>query len=139
MRVEENNMKRAICGVLSIYTIAVIATSQVTRPVSGDPADRALRRLEAESTRRPYIRVNSGIPAVLSVDVKVPSTVGRDPVVQALDFLERYKDIYQLANPKAQLYLHRMRTAGILQHLHFKQRHNGIPVFGADLAVHLTG
>jgi len=103
------------------------------------PEERAFRQLERESARPPQVHLRSGFPATVSVDVPIPAGLPDDPVVQALDFLERYKDLYRLADPRQQLYLHRAKLETTGQHLFFRQKHGDIPVFGGELAVHMIG
>ena len=105
-----------------------------------DPQVEALRQLEANSQRPPYIHFDGGIPRFVAVQVPVPDTLPNDPVVRTVDFLERYKDLYRLADPRFQLYLNRIVSDDRDgQHLFFGQHRDGIPVFAAELAVHLEG
>ncbi len=98
----------------------------------------ALRVLEEESQSLPYIRFENGIPRFVSVEVPLPGTIRNDPVIRALYFLKRYKDMYRLDDPRTQLFLHRVATdQDIGQHVFFGQQQDGIPVFGAELAVHI--
>ena len=86
------------------------------------------------------------VPVFVSAAVPIPSGLPDDPVVHALDFLTRYKEFYRFEDPGEQLYLDRINQEpvtpgpdyppGELRHLAFSQKHNGIPVFGAQLAVH---
>ena len=105
-----------------------------------DPQVEALRQLEANSQRPPYIHFDGGIPRFVAVQVPVLDTLPNDPVVRTVDFLERYKDLYRLADPRFQLYLNRIVSDDRDgQHLFFGQHRDGIPVFAAELAVHLEG
>ncbi|MDH4136460.1 MAG: M4 family metallopeptidase, partial [Anaerolineae bacterium] len=105
-----------------------------------DPQVEALRQLETNSQRPPYIHFDGGIPRFVAVQVPLPDTLPNDPVVRAVDFLERYKGLYRLADPRFQLYLNRIGSDDRDgQHLFFGQHRDGIPVFAAELAVHLEG
>jgi Zn-dependent metalloprotease len=105
-----------------------------------DPQVEALRQLETNSQRPPYIHFDGGIPRFVAVQVAVPDTLPNDPVVRAVDFLERYKGLYRLADPRFHLYLNRITSDDREgQHLFFGQHRDGIPVFAAELAVHLEG
>jgi len=105
-----------------------------------DPQVEALRQLEANSQRLPYIHFDGGIPRFVAVQVPVPDTLPDDLVVRAVDFLERYRGLYRLADPRFQLYLNRIVSDDRDgQHLFFGQHRDGIPMFAAELAVHVEG
>jgi thermolysin len=97
-----------------------------------------LDKLRAQSEQPPGIHLEAGIPRFVSVQVRTPKDAPDDPVVRALDFLERYRDFYRIADPRAQLYLERSVTNETGQHIFLGQHHDDIPVFGAQLAVHLS-
>lgn len=136
-RKKGTNMRPQTCLRLSLICLVMSITGN---PVcTAGPADTALRNLQVESTRRPWIRAEKGLPVIVAVDVKIPPTVSSDPVAQALYFLERYKDLYQLGSPTEDLYLDRMVKDGAFQHMHFRQRYKDISVFGGELDVHMKG
>ncbi|MFC2174078.1 hypothetical protein ACFLU6_15880, partial [Acidobacteriota bacterium] len=106
----------------------------------GSDQVQALRRLEEDSQTQPYIRFEDGFPRFVSVRVPVPNNLKDDYVVHALNFLESYKGLYALQDPRTELYLKRIASddnGG--QHLTFGRHHDGIPVFGGEMAVHLEG
>jgi Zn-dependent metalloprotease len=132
----------------------VLGTCQVGTPPCGEgktcneatqtcenelPEASALRRLTEDSETTPSIQIKDGIPSFVSVAIPVRSELGDDPVVHALGFLERYKSFYAMTSPQSQLYLHRVKLNTELNAkiLRFRQRHNGIPVYGASLVVHI--
>ncbi|HEX9597725.1 MAG TPA: DNRLRE domain-containing protein, partial [Anaerolineales bacterium] len=114
-------------------------TTTPTAPPIQDPQVTALHRLETESLRQPHIVFEAGKPRFVAMRVPSPASQSPDPVARALDFLERYRHLYRLYNPRAELYLERIVTDASGQHLFFGQQAQGWPVFGAQLAVHLTG
>ena len=122
--------------VLCAAAVSMLAAGCATVP---NPQAQALRQLEHDSARRPQIRIRNGVPAIVVVDVPVRAGLPDDPVIHALSFLERYKDLYQLWDPRQQLFLHRAKLDATEQHLFFRQKHNDIPVFGGELAVHMVG
>lgn len=63
--------------------------------------------------------------------------ISNDPVVQALDHLYRYRDLYAFDDPQAELFLDRIVEDGPRTSIFFGQRHENVPVWGAQLAVHL--
>lgn len=104
-----------------------------------DPEAEAFRQLQRSSARPPQIRVRSGIPATVHMDVPIPAGLPDDPVIHALDYLDRYKGLYQLTDPRQQLYLQGISLDSTRRHLFFGQKHNDIPVFAGELAVHMAG
>lgn len=108
--------------------------------------------LTNESEQTPQIRFEKAIPRFIRMRVPVAAGLPDDPVIQALDFLDRYKYLFRLTAPKETLYLKRIKTnefdavggrapdpSDRKQHLFFGQLINGIPVHGATLAVHMRG
>ncbi len=107
--------------------------------------EEAYGRLVAASAVAPLFRFEGPIPLGVVVEVPIPEELPDDPVAQALDFLETYRAFYGLTDPADQLYLGRVRdealrpgSPGDTRHVFFRQRHGGIPVFGAELGVHMS-
>jgi Zn-dependent metalloprotease len=105
------------------------------------PQAVALIALDEASMRPMEVRFDRGIPTIVRVDVPVAPEPNGDTLLQGLEFLSRFKDVYGLRDPVEQLYLDRKTTRGDdgLKHLYFRQRHQGMPVFGAALNVQLAG
>ena len=114
-----------------------VAPVTPTPSVSEDIQAVALNQLGEDSRQPLKIHFEDGIPTFVSVDVPMPSDSPDDPVVRALNFLEKYRDLYLLQDPRSQFFLERIVTNELGQHLFFGQRRDEIPVFGAELAVHL--
>lgn len=112
-------------------------TPSPTPTATPDAQVAALLRLRHDSRRVPELRVERGIPRFVGVEVPVPAGLPDDPVVQALDFLDRYRDLYRLTSPRAQLYLKRIFKNRTGDHVFFGQHVAGTPVHAAELAVHL--
>src|SRR3989338_4998437 len=106
-----------------------------------DPVADSLDELTEASETGVEFRFENGVPEVVSLKIPVPSDLEDDEVVHALDFLEKYKEFYRLSDPEDQLFLNRVKLneEDDEQHLFFTQKHNGIPIFGAELAVHIIG
>lgn len=104
-----------------------------------DPQMEALLRLQEDSLKPPEIHVDRGIPYFVDVRVPIPGSLPGDPVLQALDFLNTYRDLYRLDDPASELFLERIFTDETLgqQHLFFGQQLDGIPLWASALAVHL--
>ena len=68
----------------------------------------------------------------------MPSSTPDDPVIRALDFLEKYRDLYLLWDPRSQLFLDHIVRNELGQHVFFGQRRDEVPVFAAEIAVHLS-
>jgi hypothetical protein len=114
----------------------------------------ALQRLRTESLRPVEIRLQGGIPRFIDARVPFRAALPDDPVAQALDFLDRYRDAYRLGpsggGDNADVFLRRIVSDPLVsagggtpdpssRHLFFGQQRGGIPVYAATLAVHLRG
>jgi Zn-dependent metalloprotease len=124
-----------------IGTITPVTTLEAVTPLPSaaeDPQAVALNQLREDSRQPLKIQFEEGIPTSVSMEVPIPALISDDPVVRALNFLERYRDLYLLQNPSSQLYLNRIVTNEVGQHLFFEQQRDGKSVFGATLAVHLS-
>jgi Zn-dependent metalloprotease len=97
---------------------------------------QALRELENSSQRKVAIRFAGGVPAYVSASPP-RLTPGGDPVAEAFAYLEKYRALYRIAQPRQQLFLERSVSKQGRTHLFFGQRVGGVAVFGASLAVHL--
>jgi hypothetical protein len=132
-------LDKAICFYATLFLLLTVGCATARKPRDPhDPEAQAFRRLRGDSAKPPEIRVRSGVPATVLVDVPIPAGLPDDPVIHALDYLDRYKGLYQLTDPRQQLFLHRIKL-GSARHLFFGQKHNDIPVFAGELAVHMMG
>ncbi len=93
-------------------------------------------RLKQTSRRALNFSLERGALNFAQFDVPIPQSAG-DPLAKARWFLDEYKDALRLENPDQQFQLSRRSDDGL--HLFFRQRHNGIPVFPAELGVHMDG
>lgn len=117
------------------YCVAEIETGCELDP---DAQATALSRLEQESAIPPEVRFEDGKALFVAATVPIPPSVPADPVAQALDYLQRYRDLYGLEDPESSLFLTRIVSEKDgLQHLFFGQQHLGTPIFGAMVVVHL--
>jgi hypothetical protein len=111
-------------------------------PEEEAPETAAIEQLEDESDIDIALSVDGGIPTFVSFAVPIPAELPDDPVVHALDFLQRYQALYRLSDPASQLVLNRVRfeeDAGFPspgRHVFFSQQHHGVPVYLGELAVH---
>jgi thermolysin len=76
------------------------------------------------------------MPVSVSASVEVS---GADAVERALAYLETYRELYRLNDPRSELHLVRFRQEGGRDHVFFGQHYGGTAVFGAELGVHLRG
>jgi Zn-dependent metalloprotease len=127
-------------------------TAQDTDPDGGDaangadvgegPAEPGNAAALGEDSEVPVeLHSEGGTPTTVSMDVPSPLTLPRDPVVLGLRFLARYSALYGIERPFSELHLTRIRqdADGARTHLFFGQHHGDIPVFAAELAIHLEG
>lgn len=129
---------RAICRAVVALPIVmlILAGCALRRPTT---QLTALRLLEKVSRESPEVRFAAGVPTFVAAQVKVPKRDAGDPVRVAFAYLEHYQTLYGLAMPRTQLYLRRTVEDETGHHLFFGQHREGVPVFGAELAVHLKG
>jgi Zn-dependent metalloprotease len=99
-------------------------------------AQAALEQASLEPLEQAFER---GIPIAVHGRIPVDPQLS-DPVGRAFDFLATYGGLYRLPSPPAELFLRRIYgSADARHHLFFGQHSDGIPVFGAELAVALQG
>jgi Zn-dependent metalloprotease len=105
-------------------------------PAAGDAAQQTdLARLRTASVFAPTVQLEHGAVRFANFDLRVPDGVGRDSLARARWFLSDYRGLLRIPNPENDWQLARRSADG--QHLFFRQLHNGIPVFPAELGVHL--
>ncbi len=120
----------------------IVAGTPATAGSELDPQAKALVALRQSSLRPAEVRFDAGLPVFVDAEVPVPAGFPADPVLRALDFLERHRDLFRLADPRAELVLVRIAGDEIGgQHVVFGQvapQAVGprVPVFGAQLAIH---
>ncbi|HWN94581.1 MAG TPA: thrombospondin type 3 repeat-containing protein, partial [Methylomirabilota bacterium] len=102
------------------------------------PQNTAYLRLRQESVTPPVGYFNGGLPTTLQVQWPIPTNAPADPLLRALDFLDRFRGVYRLTDPRGQLVPSRRTTSATGRHVIFEQIHEGLPVVGSQLAVHLT-
>ncbi len=103
---------------------------------TNDPQLQGLRRLEANSTIPVRARFRNGIPAYIHARVPTGGTPA-DPLGQARAFLDAYKDLYRLIDATTQFRLERRTVEPGESHLALQQMHSGVPVYGAELSIHI--
>ncbi len=101
-------------------------------------ATTTFMQLSAESATPPTIYYNAGVPTSVQMQWPLPADGPEDPLLRALDFLDRFRALYALSEPRTQLTPRRRETSAAGRHVLFEQIHEGIPVYGSQLAVHLT-
>lgn len=80
---------------------------------------------------------DTGVPAFLTGTITPPAGAG--PVDSAIKFLTENKNLFQMKDPRAELSVQRQDTDALgMEHIHLAQVYQGVPVFGADLAVHYS-
>lgn len=79
----------------------------------------------------------TGAPAFLTGSINPPAGTG--PADSAIRFFEENKSVYRMTDPRAELSPGRQETDSLgITHVHLAQEYQGVPVFGADLAVHFS-
>jgi Zn-dependent metalloprotease len=96
-----------------------------------------LARLRQNSSLSPTVELENGAVRFALFRLPIPGDQRGSPVDSAWWFLNEYSDLLRLPNPQAQL-----QFAGYSDdhaNLSFRGLHNGIPVYPAELTVHLDG
>ena len=115
-------------------------------PVTAQPGDQTaadqrqqadFTRLKQATTRPLEAQLERGVLRSALFDLAVPSNAGTDALSRALWFLNEYRGLLRLSEPAQQLQL--KRRSGDGRHLFFRQQHNGIPVWPAEIGIHLDG
>lgn len=105
---------------------------------AGDAQAQGLFRLQSNSSTPLRARFRNGIPAYIHASVPTGGLTG-DPLSQSRSFLNAYKDLFRLTDPVSQLQATRLLTDTNQSHIYLQQIYDGIPVFGAELGIHLSG
>ncbi|MBN2373801.1 SBBP repeat-containing protein [bacterium] len=142
-------------GIFKYQLVVVDDSGNLSSPAIGEVVIEDLQYkqillLRSESQKPPQIEFEKGIPVFISMRVPVPSDIPDDPVIQALNFLERYRYLYRLKEPKTGFYLKRIKTNQFDEvgggtpdpaerHIFFGQHKEGIPVHLGSLALHIIG
>ncbi|TAK14371.1 MAG: hypothetical protein EPO32_02105 [Anaerolineae bacterium] len=95
----------------------------------------AMEQLQADASRPPEFLFRNGQPIALIANVEVS---GGDPVERALAYLEKYGDLYNLGDPNLELHVEKVDTFEG-ETVTFFQTYQGLPVFGGELVVSLSG
>lgn len=117
------------------------------RPFEPIPLDLTERDLK-QATAIQRLQEESAIPVTLKLglggsmrfahfDFALPVEAGQDRLEQAQWFMDRYRDLFRLDEPRTEMQLVRRSEDG--EHLFFRQRVNGIPVFPSETVLYLSG
>lgn len=122
---------------LVIHCADPIGAPSVDETVADQLQIAAIDRLQREATPMGELQIDRGAVRFADFVLHRPSSVGVDGTTMARDFLVDYRDLVRLASPNDELQV--VRRAADDQHIVFRQRHAGIPVYGAELGVYLRG
>jgi bacillolysin len=126
---------------MSVSTIvSLLGTAAVAEP--GQPSVRAVAQLQARAATAlsaSYDARYGNITFFMGAMPYEPSAAVRgNPFATAVEFLAQNKDLYQMQDPSRELSLVRTTSDALGQvHVRLAQQHNGVPVFGRSLYVHL--
>jgi len=144
-------LTRAATSFAIVASLSVSATQAQTEPaitwqavkkvepdVAPDPGALALDRLREASEGSVEIRAHDGFVASLSARVPVAEPDG-DPIDNAIAFLKEYGDLYNLSEPTAELYPHRVALGAedASAHVFFRRRYGDLPSVNGSLGVHI--
>ena len=116
---------------------AFAPTPQGSDQAAGDALQLAsLQQIKNTSTTPATVNLKHGALNFADVFLLIPPGVGSDPLAQAEWFLQNYQNLLRLNDPQNDLQLIRRSPDGF--HLFFRQRHLGVPVYPAELVVHIA-
>lgn len=104
------------------------------RDDSDDLQVTSLRKFQRTSAVPATVRMRDGFPAHLQGRIAV---AGDTPLAQARSFTREFRQLLRVNDPDQELQPRRLET-GVLSQVTLVQTHLGIPVFGAEVAVHLA-
>lgn len=117
-----------------VVSSLIAGPTYVRDPVTGDRQVVSLRKFQQESRTPASVRMRDGFPAHL--EGRMPVT-GATPQEQAQSFAREFSPLLRLSNPDQELVVSRV-IPGPLSLVTLAQTHQGIPVFGAEIALHLA-
>jgi Zn-dependent metalloprotease len=104
-------------------------------PLETDPQVVSLRALEAASAIPLDLTWRNGFPGAILTRVPVG---GGSPEERARSFVRSFKDLLRVQSPDAELVLKRVTQEG-LDDVRLVQNYHGLPVYGAEIVVTLSG
>jgi bacillolysin len=136
---------------LSVHVLALVAVFSFTASVYADdgvkgiiaPSSGKIVHLRVDRGTAPSIPAEvlpDGLPTPMPENIlgPVPEYGGVDPVTAAQEFLASYGNAFGAKNPVQELQIYKEETDELgMSHVRFKQVSGRIPVFGAEVVVHV--
>jgi Zn-dependent metalloprotease len=122
-----------------VVVLAVLAGLFAGVARAGDPTPEqksALERLRAASSTPVSADFADGTARFVAATVPADGATAAD---RALSYLDRFRDLYGLGDPRSQLQVVRQAGEGEMQDVFFGESVRGVPVQDAQLGVHLVG
>ena len=115
--------------------IREVSTSSEADASSTNSSKMAFEQLVLDSNVHPVVRYRNAFPRSVKMSV---DAAGITPAEKAREFLRKHKNFYQQNDPDNELILSR-QNSGVMEYVYFSQEYNGIPVYGAELLVGISG
>ncbi|EDP75320.1 thrombospondin type 3 repeat-containing protein [Hydrogenivirga sp. 128-5-R1-1] len=110
-----------------------------TRAVFSDtPQIQGLKEIRKESKDSFRVKMRGDMPLFVRMNVRVPDSVGTDPIDQTFYFLDRFKEVYGFSSPEKELYLGRVKEVFGIKKVFLKQKYKEVPIFGAGLTLDIN-
>ena len=122
---------RTSLDLLAVACLALLATNPASAAYD-PPVMQELDALRAASATPVLVTFERSFPRVLGFDIPV---VGPTPVEQAWAFLADYEELYRQNDPALALALTGTWPDADFEVVGFHQTYEGLPVFGASLAI----
>jgi thermolysin len=117
----------------SIKTLVTYQASGAVQP----PDSETLRGLRSVARGRMKIRWNTCTGTPRSIRGVLTEPADGSPEEMARQFLRQYREMFGLPEDLADLVYIRMSERRGIRHVTFRQVYQGVPVFGAELSVHI--
>lgn len=134
--------RRAVLVVGALLLLALIASAVMAAPAWQDDAPQAKLQRQAQGALRVDVNPVTGVARFVVADNGALTSEfagAGSPEATARAFLASYGGLFGLSDQAAQLSLTSVKADNLNQtHVRFAQQQNGVPVFGADLIVHLN-
>ena len=128
---------RRFCLFALVALLVGIAAAAARPAAAADgPPPEAVEALERASTEPVTVEIDQGVPRFVSARVPV---AGADAAARAYAYLEQFRDLYGLEEPRRELRIAEVTESEGIQHVKLVQHRADLPVDGAALLIHLDG
>ena len=114
--------------------VLAAAITYIPNELETDPQVVAYRQFERDTQTPAELRIRNGFP--ISLSGRVPVAGDSNPA-RAVAFLNRYRDLFRLANPEAEL-VAASSEGDDMQNVRLRQSYRGMDIIGAELSIMIS-